>query len=121
MLRILSFYARNTRDRIKRLFPKGADGTTIINGTIFVDEHGDANLSQSYLFAYSLKHLQEYSEEFGSLTKISKQFKTRLYESFLKQEVEALGQYFTPRVIVQAVIRMAGLDDGCGGAFRFEV
>ena len=107
----LDFYARNTRDRIKRLFPKGADGTTIINGTIFVDEHGNANLSQSYLFAYSLKHLQEYSEEFGSLTKISKQFKTRLYESFLKQEVEALGQYFTPRVIVQAVIRMAGLDD----------
>lgn len=107
----LDYYARNTRDRIKKLFPKGADGTTIINGTIFVDEKGDANLSQSYLFAYSLKHLQDYSEEFGSLTKISKQFKTKLYESFLKQEVEALGQYFTPRVIVQAVIRMAGLDD----------
>lgn len=63
-------------------------------------------MSQSYLFAYSLKHLQDYSEEFGSLTKISKQFKTKLYESFLKQEVEALGQYFTPRVIVQAVIRI---------------
>ena len=107
----LDYYARNTRSRIKRLFPKGLDGTTIINGTIFVDENGDANLSQSYLFAYSLKHLQDYSEEFGSLTKISKQFKTKLYESFLKQEVEALGQYFTPRVIIQAVIRMAGLDD----------
>lgn len=107
----LDYYARNTRFRIKQLFPKGADGTTIINGTIFVDEAGNANLSQSYLFAYSLKHLQDYSEEFGSLTKISKQFKTKLYESFLKQEVEALGQYFTPRVIVQAVIRMAGLDD----------
>ncbi len=107
----LDYYARNTRVKIKRLFPKGLDGTTIINGTIFVDEFGEANLSQSYLFAYSLKHLQDYSEEFGSLTKISKQFKTKLYESFLKQEVEALGQYFTPRVIVQAVIRMAGLDN----------
>jgi len=107
----LDYYARNTRVKIKRLFPKGTDGTTIINGTIFVDESGDANLSQSYLFAYSLKHLQDYSEEFGSLTKISKQFKTKLYESFLKQEVEALGQYFTPRVIVQAVIRMSGMDD----------
>lgn len=107
----LDYYARNTRVKIKKLFPKGADGTTIINGTIFVDETGNANLSQSYLFAYSLKHLQDYSEEFGSLTKISKQFKTKLYESFLKQEVEALGQYFTPRVIVQAIIRMAGLDD----------
>lgn len=107
----LDYYARNTRVKIKRLFPKGVDGTTIINGTIFVDESGNANLSQSYLFAYSLKHLQDYSEEFGSLTKISKQFKTKLYESFLKQEVEALGQYFTPRVIVQAVIRMSGMDD----------
>lgn len=107
----LDYYARNTRIKIKKLFPKGVDGTTIINGTIFVDESGNANLSQSYLFAYSLRHLQDYSEEFGSLTKISKQFKTKLYESFLKQEVEALGQYFTPRVIVQAVIRMAGMDD----------
>lgn len=107
----LDYYARNTRIRIKKLFPKGKDGTTIINGTIFVDESGNANLSQSYLFAYSLKHLKEYSDEFGSLTKISKQFKTKLYESFLKQEVEALGQYFTPRVIVQAIIQMAGLDD----------
>lgn len=107
----LDYYARNTRVKIKRLFPKGKDGTTIINGTIFVDESGNANLSQSYLFAYSLRHLQEYSEEFGSLTKISKQFKTKLYESFLKQEVEALGQYFTPRVIIQAVIRMSGMDD----------
>ncbi len=107
----LDYYARNTRIKIKKLFPKGEDGTTIINGTIFVDEAGNANLSQSYLFAYSLKHLQDYSDEFGSLTKISKQFKTKLYESFLKQEVEALGQYFTPRVIVQSIIRMAGLDD----------
>lgn len=113
----LDYYARNTRIKIKKLFPKGVDGTTIINGTIFVDETGNANLSQSYLFAYSLKHLQDYSEEFGSLTKISKQFKTKLYESFLKQEVEALGQYFTPRVIIQAVIRMAGLDEP---AFMFR-
>lgn len=107
----LDYYARNTRVRIRKLFPKGKDGTTIINGTIFVTENGEANLSQSYLFAYSLRHLQEYGEEFGSLTKINKQFKTKLYESFLKQEVEALGQYFTPRVIIQSVLRMAGMNE----------
>lgn len=107
----LDFYARNTRHKIYQLFPRGTDGTTIINGTIFVNEKGEANLSQSILFVRSLEHLQKYSEEFGSLTKIDKQFKTRLYESFLKQEVEALGQYFTPRKIVQSVIRMAGLDE----------
>ena len=88
----LEFYARNTRIKIYKLFPAGTDGTTIINGTIFVTERGEANLSQSILFQRSLEHLQKYTEEFGSLTKIDKQFKTKLYESFLKQEVEALGQ-----------------------------
>ena len=106
----LQFYARNSRNRIFSLFPLGEDGTTIINGTIFVDEQGEPNLSQSILFARSLAHLQMYTEEFGSLTKIDKQFKTKLYESFLKQEVEALGQYFTPRKLIQSVIRMGGFD-----------
>jgi len=40
-----------------------------------------------------------------------KQFKTRLYESFLKEEVEALGQYFTPRKIIQTIVRMTGIDE----------
>ena len=106
----LDFYAKNTRKRIYKLFPVGADGTTIINGTIFVAEDGDANLSQAILFRRSLEHLYKYGEEFGSLTKIDKQFKTKLYESFLQQEVEALGQYFTPRRVVQSVIRMGGLN-----------
>ena len=106
----LDFYARNTRPRITKLFPKGPDGTTIINGTIFVSENGDANLSQSILFQRALAHLQDYSQEFGNLTKIDKQFKTKLYESFLKQEVEALGQHFTPRKVVQSVIRMADMN-----------
>lgn len=106
----IDFYAKNTRKRIYRLFPEGDDGTTIINGTIFVAENGEANLSQAILFRRSLEHLRAYGEEFGSLTKIDKQFKTKLYESFLQQEVEALGQYFTPRRVIQSVIRMAGLN-----------
>lgn len=106
----LDFYARNTRPRIIKLFPHGKDGTTIINGTIFVSETGEANFSQSILFQRALAHLFEYSQEVGSLTKIDKQFKTKLYESFLKQEVEALGQHFTPRKVVQSVIRMTGVD-----------
>jgi type I restriction enzyme M protein len=107
----LEYYARNTRSTIYKLFPHGKDGTTIINGTIFVNENGQPNLSQSILFLRSLEHLQKYSEEFGNLTKIDKQFKTKLYESFLKQEVEALGQYFTPRQVIQSIIRMAGIDE----------
>lgn len=107
----LEYYAYNSRRRIFRLFPEGNDGTTIINGTIFVTESGEPNLSQSILFSRCLDHLQRYTEEFGSLTKIDKQFKTKLFESFLKQEVEALGQYFTPRKVVQSIIRMAGIDE----------
>ena len=107
----LEYYARNSRNHIYRLFPAGKDGTTVINGTIFVTETGDPNLSQSILFKRCLNHLHTYGEEVGSLTKIDKQFKTKLYESFLNQEVEALGQYFTPRKVVQSIIRMAGIDD----------
>ncbi|MCZ6819063.1 MAG: N-6 DNA methylase [Calditrichaeota bacterium] len=107
----LEFYAWNTRKKIWKLFPPSpTDGTTIINGTIFVAEDGEPNLSQSILFQRSLGHLQKYGEEFGSLTKIDKQFKTKLYESFLQQEVEALGQYFTPRKVIRSVIRMAAMD-----------
>ena len=106
----LEYYARNTRNRIYRLFPMGTDGTTIINGTIFVTESNEPNLSQSILFQRCLEHLHQHTEEFGSLTKIDKQFKTKLYESFLKQEVAALGQYFTPRKVIQSIIRMAGMD-----------
>jgi len=106
----LDFYARNARKRIYKLFPPGRDGTTIINGTIFVTESGEANLTQAVLFRRSLDHLQNYAEEFGGLTKIDKQFKTKVYESFLNQEVAALGQYFTPRKVIQSIIRMAGMD-----------
>ncbi|WP_426661962.1 N-6 DNA methylase [Rhodanobacter aciditrophus] len=108
----LEFYARNTRREILKLFPKSkTDETTIINGTIFVTETGAPNLTQAKLFARSLEHLNRYGDEFGSLTKIDKQFKTKLYESFLNQEVEAMGQYFTPRAIVQSVLRMGAFDD----------
>lgn len=131
----LSYYARNSRIEIGKLFPKGNDGTTIINGTIFVDDSGSPNLSQATLFTRSLKHLFDYGNTFGSLTKIDKQFKTKLYETFLKQEVEALGQYFTPRKLVQSIIRMSGLssesfqfnnkricDPFCGvGGFPLEI
>ena len=51
-----------------------------------------------------------FPDEKCGLTTISKQFKTKLYESFLQQEVEALGQYFTPRRLIQSMIRMSGID-----------
>ena len=59
----------------------GQTGSTIINGTIFVDEHNEPVIAQAILFSRSLKHLNDYENEFGTFNKISKQFKTKLYES----------------------------------------
>lgn len=107
----LTYYAQNSRVKIRKLFPEGKDGTTIINGTIFVNEEGKPNLSQAVLFYHSLKHLFEYENNFGNFVRIDKNFKTKLYETFLKQEVEGLGQYFTTRKIVQSIVRMSKLDE----------
>lgn len=105
----LNHYAKVTRDRIRYLFPKGPDGTTVINGTIFVNEEGRPNLAQSGLFGEVIRAFQDFDDEFGSLQYMDRQFKTRLYESFLRQQagIRSLGQYFTPRNVVQAIVRMS--------------
>jgi type I restriction-modification system DNA methylase subunit len=105
----LKHYAKICRQEIKDLFPAGTDGTTIINGTIFVNEKGEPNLSQAYLFGEVLESLQDYDNEYGSFKYIRKEFKTRLYESFLRQQagIRFLGQYFTPRNVVQAMVAMS--------------
>jgi type I restriction enzyme M protein len=105
----LNHYGRVSRDRIRALFPKGEDRTTVINGTIFVNEAGEPNLSQAGLFGEVIRAFQAYDDENGSLQYIDRQFKTRLYESFLRQQagIRSLGQYFTPRNVVQAMVRMS--------------
>ena len=105
----LKYYANNCRKEIQELFPAGRDGTSIINGTIFVNEDGAANVAQAALFAEIIEDLANHDREFGSFRYIKREFKTRLYESFLRQSagIKALGQYFTPRNVVQAMVRMA--------------
>lgn len=105
----LDHYAKVIRDKIRKLFPKGEDGTTIINGTIFVNEAGQPNLAQAVLFGEVIRAFQAFDDEHGSLRYIDRSFKTRLYESFLRQSagVKALGQYFTPRNVVQSMVRMS--------------
>lgn len=105
----LDHYGRVSRNQIRNLFPPGEDGTTVINGTIFVNEAGDPNLAQAPLFGEVITAFQNYDDEFGSLQYIKREFKTRLYESFLRQQagVKSLGQYFTPRNVVQSMVRMS--------------
>lgn len=105
----LDHYAKMCRGRIQTLFPAGDDGTTIINGTIFVNEKGAPNFSQAGLFEEVLRAFQDFDDKSGSLQYIDRQFKTRLYESFLRQQagIRSLGQYFTPRNVVQPMVRMS--------------
>lgn len=108
----LDHYAKIVRHQIRKLFPKGADGTTVINGTIFVNEKGDPNLAQASLFGDVLQDFQDFDNSNGSMKNIDRQFKTRLFESFLRQSagIKALGQYFTPRTVVQSMVRMSRAD-----------
>lgn len=108
---VLSYYAKMCRPKIIELFPKGEDGTTVINGTIFV-EYGRPVFQMASLFKNSLKKFKEFGDEFGSLKDINKDFKTKLYENFLKQSegLKTLGQYFTPRKVVRAIVQISGVD-----------
>jgi hypothetical protein len=131
----LSRYADVCRKIIKNdMFPKGNDGTTIFNGTIFVNEEGKANASQATLFGQVLESFQRYDKANGSFKYVTKEFKTRLYETFLRQSagVKNLGQYFTPRSVVQAMVKMSNAnmlnkgaricDPFCGvGGFLLEI
>lgn len=110
----LSLYANYVRPKIREMFPKSlTDNTTVINGTIFVNEAGKANLAQSTLFKTVLQEFANYDKQYGSFKNIDKNFKTRLYESFLRQSagISALGQYFTPRNVTKAIIKMVDIDN----------
>lgn len=114
----LDHYARMVRNRIRTLFPKGDDGTTVINGTIFVNEKGDPNHAQAQLFSEVIQDFQDFDDNYGSMRNINREFKARLYESFLRQSagIKSLGQYFTPRSIVQAIVKMSNAGQLGAGA-----
>lgn len=109
----LKQYAGISRREIRKLFPAGEDGTTLINGTIFVNEKGEANLAQASLFGSVLRLLDDFGKKSGSFRHIQREFKTRLYEAFLRQSagVKKLGQYFTPRNVVRAMVAMSSADN----------
>jgi len=126
---VINYYARNIRKKIKEeLFPKGADGTTIINGTVFVNNDNEAIEGRSIAFEKILKEFQSY----GKLENIHPDFKSKLFESFLKESISKKnwGQFFTPLKVVKAIVEMAKddiktdskiCDPACGvGKFLLE-
>src|SRR5690606_25869362 len=103
---VLENYANNIRPKIKTLFPENSiDKTTIINGTIFVSKDQKAVQGYSTVFRKVLKKFMDY----GKLENIDYDFKSKLFESFLKESISKKnwGQYFTPLKVVRAIVEMA--------------
>jgi type I restriction-modification system DNA methylase subunit len=102
--KILKYYFSNVRPEIKRLFPPGRDGTSVINGIVL----NPANTDHGRLFSQILTTF----EAVGPLKRIDPEFKSRIFERFLKESISQKnwGQYFTPRNVVKAMVEMSGID-----------
>lgn len=123
----LEFYASVIRVKIKELFPGNPkDKTTIINGTIFVSKDDKSVSGYGAVFH---KILTRFSD-FGTLENIDYDFKSKLFETFLKESISKKnwGQFFTPLKVVRAIVNMADIhpgmhicDPACGvGKFLLE-
>lgn len=103
---VLEHYADTIRKKIKELFPESpTDKTTIINGTIFVSKDQKAVAGYSTTFKTVLDKFNKY----GKLEHIDKDFKSQLFESFLKESISKKnwGQFFTPLKVVRSIVEMA--------------
>lgn len=103
---VLGTYASVIRPKIKNLFPENPiDKTTIINGTIFVSKDQKAVKGYSTVFKKILGKFKDY----GKLEHIDYDFKSQLFESFLKESISKKnwGQFFTPLKVVRAIVEMA--------------
>ena len=97
----LKFYTKNVRPYIKKIFPPSSDDeTTIINGLSLKTDRNQDELFYKILFDF---------KEFGSLKGVSVEFKSSLFEEFLKGSngIKLMAQFFTPRNIVRAIVDMA--------------
>jgi type I restriction-modification system DNA methylase subunit len=118
----IEYYIENIRPEIKRIFQDNTicddssianifglstivSKTSIINGFSFLRSSIATPSTYNKAFCDVLKEFQQ----FGSLTSIDPEFKTRLYEAFLKKSLTKakLGQFFTPRNVVKSIIKMA--------------
>lgn len=124
---VLDFYARSIRTKIKDLFPENiVDKTTIINGTIFVSKDNKAIEGYSGVFKKILFRFRDY----GRLENIDNDFKSKLFESFLKESISKKnwGQFFTPMRVIKPMVNMSEINEGmsicdpaCGvGKFLLE-
>lgn len=133
--KILAKYIDNCRETMKSLFPAGKDGTSIINGQVFhisKDEYNNyiSEDDTDKIFRQVIEEFEKYEEENGKFINISMDFKSKLFETFMKNSSEKanMGQFFTPLKIVDEMISMVDIypgmkicDPACGvGKFLLE-
>lgn len=133
--KILGKYIDNCRETMKSLFPAGKDGTSIINGQVFhisKDEYNNyiSEDETDKIFRQVIEEFEKYEEENGKFINISMDFKSKLFETFMKNSSEKanMGQFFTPLKIVDEMISMVDIypgmkicDPACGvGKFLLE-
>lgn len=127
----IEYYVQEIRSTIKGIFREkevitGGTGqelfgiTTIVSPTSLINGFAFLKSSSTSLDTFNRTFLEilAYFEDFGGLQNIDPEFKLRLYETFLKKTVrqQKLGQFFTPRNVVKAMIKMAALDKLHDGA-----
>ncbi len=121
----IEFYVDRIRPRMKQLFPaiqniqypnnilKGSEVTSVINGFAFLDpsiirQVGQQTVQIKTYNGTFIKILDSFVK-FGRVNRVESEFKSRVYEKFLKKTVkqQKLGQYLTPRNVVRAVVGMS--------------
>ena len=98
-------YTSTVRPYLKSLFkPSEQDNTTIINGTVL-----NTNVSTHRLVFHKI--LKRF-KNFGPMNEIDPQFKSRVFEEFMKQSISTKnwGRYFTPRNVIDAMVMMSDID-----------
>ncbi|MGD2433009.1 HsdM family class I SAM-dependent methyltransferase [Bacillus velezensis] len=133
---VLGAYLDGPRETMKLLFPKGTDNTTIVNGQVFhakkdITGHYISEDSTDEVFKNVMKEFYNYDKKNGKFINISKDFKSKLFETFMKNSDDKtdMGQFFTPLKIVREMVNMVDIrpnmkicDPACGvGKFLLEV
>ena len=116
---ILGAYLEGPRAQMKLLFPDGKDGTSIVNGQIFhvkkgIDGHYIEEDAHAVCFKSIMDEFKNYEDKNGKFINISKDFKSKLFETFMKNSDDKsdMGQFFTPLKIVKEMVNMVTISEG---------
>lgn len=116
---ILGAYLEGPREQMKLLFPEGKDRTSIVNGQIFhakkgIDGHYIDEDTHALCFKSIVEEFAKYEKKNGKFINISKDFKSKLFETFMKnnEDKSDMGQFFTPLKIVREMVDMVTITAG---------